>query len=95
MSEKQLVLFTMKGCPWCEEMKKGLQENKIKFLDRDINDYVEEYKLFVEITDNDFVPAFMIINDATDLTKTKLYAPDRDFSGIEQGIEIIKESFKK
>lgn len=95
MSEKQLVVFTMKGCPWCEDMKKSLKENEIDFLDRDINEYEEEYSLFVEITENDFVPAFMIIEDVNDLSKTKLFAPDRDFDGIEQGIEIIKESLKK
>jgi glutaredoxin len=95
MSEKQLVVFTMKGCPWCEDMKKSLKENEIDFLNRDINEYEEEYELFVEITENDFVPSFMIIEDVNDLSKTKLYAPDRDFDGIEQGLEIIKESFKK
>jgi len=95
MSEKKLVVFTMKGCPWCEDMKKSLKENEIDFLDRDINEHEEEYKLFVEITENDFVPAFMIIEDVEDLSKTKLYAPDRDFDGIEQGVEIIKESLKK
>jgi glutaredoxin len=95
MSEKQLVVFTMKGCPWCEDMKKNLVENDIEFLDRDINHYEDEYKLFVEITENDYVPAFMIIEDVNDLSKTKLFAPERDFEGIEQGIEIIKESFKK
>lgn len=92
---KQLIVFTMKGCPWCEEMKKGLQENNIEFIDRDINQYEEEYKLFVEITENDFVPSFMIINDPNDLTKTELFAPNRDFDGIEKGIEIIRENFKK
>lgn len=95
MNKKQIILFTMKGCPWCEEMKKSLNENNIDFTDRDINQYEDEYKLFVEITENDFVPAFMIIEDPKDLSKTKLYAPERDFEGIEQGVNIIKESFKK
>lgn len=94
MSKQQIVLFTMKGCPWCEDMKKGLVENNIEFLDRDIDQYEEEYKLFVEITENDFVPAFMIIEDLEDLSKTKLYAPERDFEGIEEGVKIIKESLK-
>lgn len=95
MTEKQIVLFTMKGCPWCEEMKKILQENEIEFINRDIDEFEEEYKLFVQITENDFVPAFMIINDINDLSLTELYAPERDFEGIDQGIEIIKESLKK
>ena len=48
----------MKGCHWCTEFKKQLKENKIKFKERDIEKYEEEYNLFVEVTGNDFVPAF-------------------------------------
>ena len=33
---KQVILYTMKGCPWCYEMKKQLKENKINFNNRDI-----------------------------------------------------------
>lgn len=95
MSDKQLIIFTMKGCPWCQELKEILVAENIEFIDRDINEYEKEYKLFVEITNNDYVPSFMIINDINDLSKTKLYAPDRDFEGIEEGVSIIKENFKK
>ena len=95
MSKKQIVLFTMEGCPWCSDMKKMLQEENIEFLDRNINQYEDEYKMFVEITENDFVPAFMIINDINDLSKTKLYAPERDFDDLEDGVSIIKEFFER
>ncbi len=42
MSKKQIVLFTMEGCPWCSDMKKMLQEENIEFLDRNINQYEDE-----------------------------------------------------
>ncbi len=52
--DKLLVVFTMKGCPYCDEMKEKLNESGIEFIDRDINQYEEEYDVFVEITENDY-----------------------------------------
>jgi glutaredoxin len=78
----------MKGCPHCETFKEQLKENKIKFTNRDIHKHEEEYNLFVEITQNDFVPAFMIVetNDET----AELFAPDRDFQNVSEAVDIIK-----
>ena len=49
--------------------------------------------LLNEITENDFVPAFMIIESPDENPKTMLFAPDRDFNEIEDGVKIIKEHF--
>jgi glutaredoxin len=92
---KLLILFTMKGCPFCDVMKEQLKEEKIKFYDRDIDEHSDEYDLFVEITENDYVPAFMIVEDTGKEEAPLLFAPDRDFTGIEHGVEIIKEHFGK
>jgi len=86
---KKLVIYSMKGCPHCETFKQKLKENKIKFINRDIEKYEEEYNLFVEITQNDFVPAFMIV-ETTD-ESAELFAPDRDFQEISEAVEIVKE----
>lgn len=93
--DKLLVVFTMKGCPFCDMMKDKLVENKIVFVERDINEHSEEYDLFVEVTENEYVPSFMIIEDINGTPKTKLYAPERDYDEIDDGIKIIKEEFKK
>lgn len=79
----------MKGCHHCDTFKKNLKESKIKFINRDINKHEEEYNLFVEITQNDFVPAFMIVE--TDDESAELFAPDRDYQDINEALEIIKE----
>jgi len=92
---KLLILFTMENCPFCHIMKEQLVSEGIKFHDRDIDVYSEEYELFVEITENDYVPAFMIIEDTGKEEVPLLFAPDRDFTGIEHGVEIIKEHFTK
>jgi hypothetical protein len=47
--------------------------------------------MFVNITENDYVPAFMLIEDPeTEEPLTELFAPDRDFDDINEGFEIIK-----
>ena len=89
--DKVAVLFTMKGCPFCVELKEMLEKENIFFVDRDIHEHEEEYDLFVEVTGNDFVPAFMLIeNPDAEQPLTELFAPDRDFDDINEGFEIIK-----
>jgi glutaredoxin len=89
--DKLLILYTMNGCPFCSMMKDKLIESDIKFYERDIDVHKDEYDLFVEITENDYVPAFMIIEgDDEKQPITSLYAPDRDFNDLDEGIEIIK-----
>jgi hypothetical protein len=70
-------------------MKDKLVESDIFFVERDINEHKDEYDMFVEITENDFVPAFMIV-ETTD-ESAKLFAPDRDFQDINEAFEIIKQ----
>ncbi len=85
----------MDGCPFCSMMKDKLNEEQIKFYERDIDEHKDEYDMFVEITENDYVPAFMIIESEDGNPKSNLYAPDRDFNDIETGVNIIKESLSK
>lgn len=85
---KVLVVYTMKGCPFCDIMKNMLSENKIIYYDLDIDENEEEYALFKEITQNEFVPAFMIFEKETN--KMELFAPSRDYNEISEAIEIIK-----
>jgi hypothetical protein len=77
-------------------MKDQLKESDIDFVERDIEEHKDEYDMFVEITENEFVPAFMIVESPdTDDHKSYLYAPERDYNEIEEGVAIIKEHFEK
>lgn len=90
--DKIVILFTMDGCPFCGVMKEKLKESNINFYERDIDEHKDEYDMFVEITENEMVPAFMIIEGGEDKEPiTSLYAPERDFNDLDEGIQIIKD----
>jgi hypothetical protein len=77
-------------------MKDQLIESEINFVERDIDEHKDEYDMFVEITENEYVPAFMIVESPdTDNHKSYLFAPERDYNEIEEGVAIIKEHFGK
>lgn len=88
--KKKLVIYTMKECPWCKIFKDKLKEEKISFFNRDIEKHKDEYELFVQITNNDLVPSFMIVNETDE--SASLFAPDRDYNDISDAIEIIKSN---
>ena len=51
----------MKGCPFCTDFKEMLVKENVEFFDRDIDEYKDEYDLFVEITSNEMIPSMLII----------------------------------
>jgi len=89
---KQVVLYSMKGCPFCDQMKDLLKESKISYIERDIDDHEREYDNFVEATGNEFIPAFMLIeHKGEEVLDVKLMAPDRDFEDIHEALEKVKQ----
>ena len=86
---KHLVLFTMEGCPFCHEFKEKLNEEHIEFVDMDINENPTEYDMFMKITENDLVPAFMIVDDQGG--PSTFMAPDRDYQELDEAISKIKK----
>jgi len=90
MDNSKVIVFTMKGCPFCTEMKDLLIKESIDFYDRDIDDHKDEYDMFVKLTKNEFVPAIMIVEEIGDNHKAHLYAPERDYKELTEAITIIK-----
>lgn len=91
MKNVNVVVYTMKGCPFCEDFKKMLDEEKISFFDRDIDIYSEEYDSFSKITGNDMIPALLIIEGNEKKHKSFLYAPERDYNELTEAVDIIKK----
>ena len=84
----------MKGCPFCVDFKDMLTKEGIEFFDRDIDEYKDEYDTFSEITENDMIPALLIIEGDGENYKSFLYAPDRNYYELSEAVQIIKEHQK-
>jgi glutaredoxin len=83
----------MKGCPFCTMIKEELEKEEIPFIERDIQEYEEEYDEFSKVTENDYVPALMLLtlDENDEASDVKLLAPDRDFEDIYEGVSMAKE----
>jgi len=91
MKKVNVVVYTMKGCPFCEDFKKMLNEENISFHDRDIDEYSEEYDVFSKITNNDMIPSVLVIEGDEKNHKSFLYAPERNYNELTEALEIIKK----
>jgi glutaredoxin len=89
---KIAVVYTMKGCPHCIHIKEELNKNNLPFVERDIDDFEEEYDEFAKIVQNEYVPAMMLItlDENEEATNVKFLAPDRDYQDIIEGVEMVK-----
>jgi glutaredoxin len=94
MKNLNIIVYTMKGCPFCDDFKKMLTEKNIEFFDRDIFEHESEYDIFSEITNNDMVPALLIIEGDDKDYKSFLYAPERNYNELTDAIDIINEHRK-
>jgi glutaredoxin len=90
MKNLNVVVYTMKGCPFCTDFKEMLVKENIEFFDRDIEEYKEEYDLFVEITSNDMIPSLLIIEGDEVSHESFLYAPERNYNELTEALDIIK-----
>ena len=90
MKNLNIVVYTMKGCPFCTDFKDMLVKENIEFFDRDIDEYKDEYDLFVEITSNDMIPSMLIIEGDEKSHESFLYAPERNYNELTEALDIIK-----
>ena len=92
--DKLAVLFTMKGCPFCVDLKEMLDKENIPYVDRDIHEYEEEYEAFAEAKNNEYVPALMLMTleeNNEDYSNVKLLAPDDDYEGVTEALELVRK----
>jgi glutaredoxin len=87
----ELVVYTMESCGYCTDFKKLLEEANIPFHDRDIYKHEKEFDMFVKITETEFVPSVMLIqNPGEDNEKTVFLSPTKEYNTIEEAYELIK-----
>ncbi len=85
-----IILYTMEGCPYCTQFKELLTKERIEFHERDIDKHEEEYDIFSNIVENDFVPAVLVLEGDMDKPIPHMYAPERDYNELTEAIELIK-----
>ena len=95
MKDLSIVVYTMKGCPFCTDFKEMLTKEGIQYFDRDIDEYKDEYDLFVEITNNDMIPSLLIIEGNEIDHESFLYAPERNYNELTEAVAIIDGHRKK
>lgn len=83
-----IIIFTMKGCSNCTELKNSLNELKIPFTELPIDEYRRIWEQVVKQTGFRNLPTIFIKEDYTDTGP--VYIPGRDFDTKDQIIEIIK-----
>jgi len=91
---KVVILFSMKSCPHCVHIKELFDEHNIPYVDRDIHEYEEEYGAFAEAKNNEYVPALMLMTleeNNEDYSNVKLLAPDDDYEGVTEALELVRK----
>jgi len=88
--EVSVIVYTMQGCPFCTDFKKMLEEARIEFFERDIDEFSEEYDLFSKINKNEMIPAVLIIETENGEHTAYQYVPERDFNELTEAVAIIK-----
>jgi glutaredoxin len=91
MKKVNVIVYTMKGCPFCQDFKKLLEDEKIDFVDRDIHEHEQEYDTYSKITGNDMIPALLIIEGDEKNHKSFLYAPERNYNELTEALELVKK----
>lgn len=84
----------MKGCPYCVDFKKMLDEKNIIYHDRDIDEHKDEYDMFSQITSNDMIPSLLIIEGNEKKHESFMYVPDRDYQELSEAVELIEKHRK-
>lgn len=95
MKELHVVVYTMQGCPFCDEFKEMLVKEGIEFYDRDIDVFKEEYDTYSQVTDNDMVPALLLIESSGVRNKSFLYAPERNYNELTEAVDLINKHRRK
>ena len=95
MKDLNVVVYTMKGCPFCDQFKEMLVKEGIEFFERDIDKFSDEYDTFSKITNNDMIPALLVIEGDGKDYESYLYAPDRNYIELTEAVDIINEHRKK
>jgi len=80
---KRILVYSMKNCGYCTTLKGKLKELDIKYIDKDIDIYKDEYEKVLNELGTDLIPLVSV--GGTWLI------PEKDFSTIDGCVEKIND----
>jgi glutaredoxin len=84
-----LIMFSLNGCGFCENMKKRLHKESIPFTEYEINDHLDLWNQVVSQTDSEYLPVFFIKEENTKMGQ--VFCPKIDFNDEDTIIEILRK----
>ena len=86
MKEKEIVIYTNSECNTCKEIKSTLKKEKIKFIEKEVTEWKEDWDAIHSTTYLASLP--------TVLFKDTYFISDRDFKDPTQLLQILN-NYKK
>jgi len=84
-----IMVFTMRGCPFCEELKKELINEDIPYTEFKIHEQKGVWEQVVKQTGLRHLPTVFISEGDTEMGP--VYVSGRDFTSTGEIIKIIKK----
>jgi glutaredoxin len=84
-----IIIFTLKGCGHCTELKKGLTELTIPFNEIEITENETIWNQVIKQTGHNSLPTVFIGLEGKE--NGPVFVPERDFKDKDEIIEIIKK----
>ena len=78
----EIKVFSMKGCPHCDNLKNKLTDNNIDLVTIDVDENEKLYEAFSKKVKNDLLPAVLIDKTA--------FLPDKSFNTLDEAVTQIK-----
>ena len=80
-----MIVYSLKTCPYCTDLKEGLDKEGIKYEDRDVDNpkYNAEFEHISKLSGDDSIPVMVIGKE--------VFVPDISFNSIEEGIILAKK----
>lgn len=84
-----IIIFTLKGCGHCVELKKSLDEEQIKYNEIEITENETIWNQVVQQTGHNSLPTVYISIEGGE--EGPVYVPGRDYNSKEECLEIIRK----
>lgn len=86
-----LIVFTLKGCYHCKNLKEELKINNFSYTEIEISNNPKIWNQVVEQTGHNVLPTVFINVEGKD--NGPVFIPDRDFTSIDELLVKIKKYF--